>query len=330
MDWNEDGRKDLLTGESSGHVRIYINSNTDADPQFSGYQLLLKGVNAFDAGTRSVPFVVDWNNDGKKDVLCGETGGKVFLMINVGTNAKPIFLNSSYIQDGAADLDMGEESSPWAADWNRDGKKDLIIGDDYGKIYYYENVGTDAAPLFDGYTWMEAGGLLLTVNDDSRPCVVDWDNDGVLDLLVGDDGYGASIDAGVLYFHSRGPLVVDNCTLSATTGGTVNFSLDAGAANGLRHYFLMGTGSGTEPGTSLPGGAILPLNWSQISWYIFNNHNSKPLSNFRGQFDSSGKALATLTVVSPPLPVGLILNFAYTTEWPYDYQSNPVSVEIVP
>ncbi len=331
MDWDNDGRKDLLTGESYGYVRIYLNTGTDASPQFSGYTYLQMGGATFDAGTRSVPFVVDWNNDGKKDVICGESSGRVQLLLNTGTDANPVFPSRVYVQDGVFNLDMGDESSPWAADWNRDGKKDLIIGDDYGEVFYYENVGTDAAPAFSGYTKMQAGGGLLDVFDDSRPCVVDWDNDGVLDLLVGDDGYGQPVNAGVWYYHAVGPLSIDVNTLSKSGGGTVNFDLDAGSSNAGRQYFLLGTKSGTVPGTTLPGGNNLPLNNDVVLQYIVSHYNNAIFPNFRGILDAAGTATAAFNApASLPLAVGTIMNFAYTTENPYDYQSNPVSVEIVP
>ena len=52
-------------------------------------------------------------------------------------------------------------STPNVADWNGDGKKDLIIGmfaGDPGNVRLYLNVGTDAEPKFDKFTCMEADG----------------------------------------------------------------------------------------------------------------------------------------------------------------------------
>lgn len=130
--------------------------------------------------------------------------------------------------------------------------------------------------------------------------------------------------------------VLGNRSLSADVdilsqaGGTVNFDLDAGSGFGMRHYFLMGTADGTEPGTPLPGGAIMPLNWGAVARFIYNNHDTPAFAGFRDQFDSSGRAAAVLSAPPLPLAVGTILDFAFTTERPYDFQSNTVSVEIVP
>jgi hypothetical protein len=58
----------------------------------------------------------------------------------------------------AIDVQVGH-LVPAVADWNNDGKKDLIIGQfHYGKIRLYLNQGTDRSPRFDKYEYMTAGG----------------------------------------------------------------------------------------------------------------------------------------------------------------------------
>jgi hypothetical protein len=50
---------------------------------------------------------------------------------------------------------------PTVADWNGDGKKDLIVGSftgDPGNVRLYTNIGTDAEPKFGKVTFMEANG----------------------------------------------------------------------------------------------------------------------------------------------------------------------------
>ena len=36
VDWNNDGKKDLIVGSGDGKIRYYLNTNTDSDPVFSG------------------------------------------------------------------------------------------------------------------------------------------------------------------------------------------------------------------------------------------------------------------------------------------------------
>jgi len=333
VDWDEDGRKDLLTGGYDGKVRIYLNTGTNSAPDFSGYTYLqLAGVD-FDCTDVSFPGVVDWNNDGKKDVFCGEGSGKVNLLINEGTNSNPLFNSASYVRDGLNDLDVGMRCNPVVADWNRDGKKDLIVGEEFGNIFYFENRGSDANPFFDGGVTMEAGGQIIDTDSRARPDIADWDGDGVLDILCGQDVWTPSHGpAGILYFHASGPLRLSRNWIAAGSGGTVDLILDAGIGNGGRNYLIAGSLSGTEPGTLLPGGlATIPLNRDWFTDYILDRLNTPVFTAFWGLLDGSGRAAASLN--APPLQpvwIGKTMHFAYATASPWDYASNAGAIEIVP
>ena len=70
-------------------------------------------------------------------------------------------------------------------------------------------------------------------------------------------------------------LTADRSELSAATGGTVHFSLFAGKDNAGRSYLLVGSMSGTDPGTPLPGGmATLPLNWDLFTNLVISLMNT--------------------------------------------------------
>jgi hypothetical protein len=331
VDWNNDGKKDLLTGENSGNIRIYLNTGTDADPVFSGHQYLKMGGSNYDVGYYSTVHVVDWNSDGRKDVLVGENYGYVYLLQNEGTDADPVFNSSVALKNGGSNLNAYSRSSPTTCDWNRDGKKDLLVGNYDGRVYYFENKGTDQDPVFNGYTFLQAGGTTLDVYYYSRIDVADWDNDGVMDLICGNRYYDGTPTGGVWFFHAQGPLSADGTELSKSAGGTLGFRLDAGAGFANRGYILLGSASGTEPGIPLTGGGVLPLNRDALLRYSFNNPNGPILFDFQGRLDAGGEAFATLSKTGTvPLAAGKILNFAYTTAGPYDFQSNAVSIEIVP
>ena len=46
-----------------------------------------------------VPSVVDWNGDGKKDLIVGQFGGgKIGLYLNKGTNAAPVLDAVTYLK----------------------------------------------------------------------------------------------------------------------------------------------------------------------------------------------------------------------------------------
>ena len=62
--------------------------------------------------------------------------------------------------------------------------------------------------------------------------------------------------------------------------------------------------------------------------------NSPPFANFSSVLGVSGNSWAQMdTTILEPIPpgcVGLILNFAYALNNPWDIVSNPVGIEIVP
>ena len=52
----------------------------------------------------SIPFVVDWNGDGKRDLLVGQfEGGKLRAYLNKGANAAPKFKGFAYVKAGKSE-----------------------------------------------------------------------------------------------------------------------------------------------------------------------------------------------------------------------------------
>ena len=86
FDWNEDGKKDIITGSDNGRVYVYINKGTNHEPVFDGSMVTGAEIMKF-----SKPYVVDYNNDGKKAVLVGARSGEISIFINKGTNKQPVF-----------------------------------------------------------------------------------------------------------------------------------------------------------------------------------------------------------------------------------------------
>jgi len=53
-------------------------------------------------------------------------------------------------------------SAPYVVDFNMDGRRDLLVGQFAdGKIRFYPNVGTDDAPLYDSWSYVQANGADL-------------------------------------------------------------------------------------------------------------------------------------------------------------------------
>ena len=59
-------------------------------------------------GGHATPETVDWNNDGKKDLLFGQhTSGWIRLFLNVGTDENPVFDSSQVLMAAGAPLSVG-------------------------------------------------------------------------------------------------------------------------------------------------------------------------------------------------------------------------------
>jgi hypothetical protein len=190
--WDGDGRKDLLIGQADGTVRVYLNTGTEEAPSFDGGAFVQVGEPGLktnlDVGYRATPTAVDWNADGKKDLVVGALDGKVYIFLNEGTDAAPDFRVVQFAEDGGADLVVAAgRSSPHVMDLDADGKKDLLTGDTEGRLLFYANVGTDTAPSFSGYQFVESDSVDIDLagTPRSRPFVCDWTGDGILDVLVG-------------------------------------------------------------------------------------------------------------------------------------------------
>jgi hypothetical protein len=73
------------------------------------------------------------------------------------------------------------------ADLDGDGDQDLLLGDVSGSVHWAKNEGTPKAPKFTAREPLRLAGAPLKVCHKSDPIACDWDGDGRLDVLVGDE-----------------------------------------------------------------------------------------------------------------------------------------------
>jgi hypothetical protein len=210
VDWNNDGAKDLIIGEGGGgypdgKVRVYLNTGTASNPQFSGYSYAQSGgsdlVCTASGCLGCFPRTVYWDADSRKDLLIGQSDGTVKIYLNNGTDANPTFDGGTTLQVGPSgskvNIDIGSRATPVAIDWDNDGLKDLAVGALDGKIHLFINEGVDTSPDFLVRTFAQENGSDLAVfSARSSPYILDLDGDGKKDLLTGNTN-------GQLLFYSN-------------------------------------------------------------------------------------------------------------------------------
>src|SRR4029079_7819774 len=98
---------------------------------------------------------VDWDDDGRVDLLAGDSDGFVWLFRNTTGALAPVFAPGVRLMAGGRPLRVyGEEPDARAAgyarvdvtDWNEDGRKDLVVADGRGWLWLFLNPRAHAAP----------------------------------------------------------------------------------------------------------------------------------------------------------------------------------------
>jgi hypothetical protein len=145
-----------------------------------------------DVGTYSVPSFDYWDGDDRKDLIVGAGNGKVRIYLNVGTESDPQFSDYFYAQSNGSDLYCPPSGClgcfPRIVYWDGDDRKDLLVGLADGTVKIFVNTGTEENPAFDGGTNVRVGdpGIWnLDVGTRATTTFVDWNSDGMMDLVVG-------------------------------------------------------------------------------------------------------------------------------------------------
>ncbi len=220
VDLNGDGEGDLLVGVLGGA----FNPNRTASDNLwyyervpgRGYvlrtQRLLRGI---DAGSESIPVVVDWDADGDLDLLVSNklapsdlNASRLLYFENRGSATAP----ELHLADT---LDLGRvfHYAPALGDLDGDGDLDMILGNWTRNLHLLWNEGTRAAPR---YALADSAFISLTRGSNAAPALGDLDGDGDLDLLVG-EGSGA-----LNYYENTGSATSPQFTLVSDEYGGID------------------------------------------------------------------------------------------------------------
>lgn len=182
VDFDNDFDFDLIVGQYAGYIQLYTNIGTPQKPIF---ELQDDSINK-SISTSSydeTPTFVDLDSDGDKDLIVGNISGTLVYKKNYGSSYVPNYILETGLTSPFYSIDVGDYSTPTFADMDGDNDFDLLVGEFYGGINYYENIGDSLNPLFQQKTLGN-----IDVGEWSTPFVVDIDNDKDLDLFVGENG----------------------------------------------------------------------------------------------------------------------------------------------
>lgn len=192
VDWDEDGRLDLLAGDTDGSVWLFANKPGRRFPLFSpGRRLLAAGWPLSVAGTggHARLDVCDWNGDGRRDLFVADGSGTVTLFPGKGSSggskdaAVDLALDAGRkLEAGGKPIQVGSRSSALACDWDLDGRTDLVLADDRG-YYFLKNEGSGAEPALAAPRPILFGKKPVSYVRPNLGSFVDWDGDGKRDLI---------------------------------------------------------------------------------------------------------------------------------------------------
>jgi hypothetical protein len=203
VDWNDDSVHDLLVGDASGYIHVYLNKGSTAAPLLQeGFQVMM-GDRPISVRSRAAPDLVDINGDGRKDLMVGGKDGFIMIYPDTGNQEEPRFSGSYKMsfKDGRP-INVGTRSAPRFFDWDNDGLKDLLIGEAMGYVYFIKDTGSKDKPVFlkAERLRLEDGRALRypLKGARSRLTVADWDGDRIPDIILG------GMDGRVMLFRGTG------------------------------------------------------------------------------------------------------------------------------
>ena len=197
-DLDGDGDADLIIGDYAGNLYYYTNTAAaNAEPQYVLSKPLLKNSknHVIDVGDFAAPQLVDVDNDGKNDLLIGARNGKITYYHNSGTATVAVLDSVTNFWGGVNVSPPGFFQTYAHPFLFRDkGITKLLVGADDGNLHLYDNIDNH---LNDTFNLVDPAYELIHQSTRTAPCVADLNNDGYLDLVVGNYEGGVAFYKGV-------------------------------------------------------------------------------------------------------------------------------------
>lgn len=209
VDVNNDGRSDLIASpfepslirtDGLNSCWLYLDEGNGTVPQYDLEQTDFLQGDMIDLGLGAYPVLFDYNGDGLQDLIVGNYGtldsswlepgygltcqyvSSLALFENTGSAQAPAFklVTRDYLQLSAL---LMQSIIPAVGDVDGDGTTDLICGNSKGKLVFLKNKAVNGQPA--DFELVDPAFQQIDVGDFSAPQVIDLDDDGLNDLVIG-------------------------------------------------------------------------------------------------------------------------------------------------
>lgn len=208
VDWDGDGVTDLVVGNSEGRILFFRNHGTNNKPDFRPGEALAAGGETIhiQPGYAALqgpdearwayvsPVVVDWDGDGRPDILSSDARAMHYLFRNIGTPTSPRLAAAAPLFCDGLDIHGTWRVRPGAARWGDGTAYVALDSDDEFRLYWR----IDDTHLRDGGKLRMEDGSVIGANfihaggtGRTKFTLADWDGDGVMDILVGTPRHGS-------------------------------------------------------------------------------------------------------------------------------------------
>ncbi|MCZ2342775.1 MAG: VCBS repeat-containing protein [Bacteroidales bacterium] len=273
FDWDRDGHPDLIVGDEDGRVAFVRNTGsrtTAGVPLFEAPRYFQQRADTLKCGALATPVGVDWDGDGDTDIVSGNTAGYIEIFENLSgpkvaepkwAAPKKLLVNGQpfRVMAGPNGSIQGPAEAKWGyttlqvADWDQDGKLDVVFNSIRGRVQWLRNMGSRSQPRFappqlvqvewpgdapkPGWEWQATIGKELVTQWRTTPVVYDLNRDGLLDLVMLDtEGY--------LSFYERSRqggkriLLPPRRALTNPSGAPLRFNAGTAGKSGRRKLCL--------------------------------------------------------------------------------------------
>ena len=117
-----------------------------------------------DVGDRTTFAIVDWNNDGRADMVLGGLDGKVHVLLNEATASIPDFRSDTIVLDGADPHRLCGQASVAVVDLNDNRPKNYHQATPRASSSLFANIDTIASPQFNGSQLLQADGAVIDLS----------------------------------------------------------------------------------------------------------------------------------------------------------------------